>query len=82
MPLFADQYDNAQRVHEKEYGIRVEPYEFTESQLIETIDQLLFDEELHKKCQRAAQLIRASDSKVKLCERIEQVVEKFKLNQK
>ena len=79
MPLFADQYDNAQRVHEKQYGIRLEPYEFTQSQLVEAIDILLADEELQKKCVQAAERIRATNSKAKLCERIEQVVERFQL---
>ena len=81
MPLFADQYCNAARIHEKKYGVRVEPYEFTESELIGAIDGILNDTELQKKCKVAAERIQKSDSKQRVCERIELVVEKFQLEQ-
>ena len=34
MPLFYDQYDNAQRVQEKGFGIRIEPYDFKDQDLV------------------------------------------------
>ena len=33
LPLFWDQYDNAQRVHEQGFGIRLDPYRFTPEEL-------------------------------------------------
>ena len=46
LPLFWDQYDNAQRVHETGYGIRLRTYEFEEDELRAALDRLLADEGL------------------------------------
>ena len=78
MPLFADQFDNGQRVAEKGLGLRLEPYSFTEEELLEAMDRLLNDAELNQKLQAAAKRIEQSNSKDKACQRIERVVEQFK----
>ncbi|CAG2167875.1 unnamed protein product, partial [Oppiella nova] len=49
LPLFGDQYDNAQRVQEKGFGIRLNPYECSENELLDSIDRLLNDEILAQK---------------------------------
>src|SRR5699024_6803863 len=41
LPFFGDQYDNAQRIHEKGYGVRLDTYTFKDDELIEAIDRLL-----------------------------------------
>jgi MGT family glycosyltransferase len=41
LPLFWDQYDNAQRVAECGFGVRLATYEFEDAQLHEAIDRLL-----------------------------------------
>ena len=41
LPLFWDQYDNAQRVAETGYGIRLATYEFEDGELLGAIDRLL-----------------------------------------
>jgi MGT family glycosyltransferase len=41
LPLFWDQHDNAQRVAECGFGVRLASYEFEDSQLHEAIDRLL-----------------------------------------
>ena len=46
LPLFWDQYDNAQRVAETGYGIRLATYEFEDGELLGAIDRLLTDEAL------------------------------------
>jgi UDP:flavonoid glycosyltransferase YjiC (YdhE family) len=46
LPLFWDQYDNAQRVAETGYGIRLTTYEFEDDELLGAIDRLLADEPL------------------------------------
>ena len=46
LPLFWDQYDNAQRVRETGFGIRLPSYEFESADLIGALDRLLGDEEL------------------------------------
>ncbi len=47
LPLFWDQYDNAQRIAETGYGIRLATYEFEDGELLGAIDRLLSDEPLH-----------------------------------
>ena len=61
LPLFWDQYDNAQRVHETGYGIRLATYDFTDEQLTSAIDRLLDDQELHQRANTAATAIQARD---------------------
>ncbi len=43
LPLFWDQYDNAQRVDELEFGIRLRSYEFEDRELLTGIERLLGD---------------------------------------
>ena len=45
LPLFWDQYDNAQRVDELGFGVRLDPYRFTDSEMHEAIERLLADED-------------------------------------
>ena len=78
MPLFVDQYDNAQRVHEKGYGVRMEPYTFKEDELIETIERLLNDKKMAAKVKAAGERINKSDSKERVVHQIEDIVAKFK----
>lgn len=61
------------------YGIRIEPYEFTENELISAIKRLLDDAKVQTKCQLAGMRIQTSMSKEKLCQQIEQVVAKFRM---
>jgi MGT family glycosyltransferase len=46
LPLFWDQYDNAQRMHELGYGARLATYDFSDEELIGVVDGLLADETL------------------------------------
>jgi MGT family glycosyltransferase len=46
LPLFWDQYDNAQRIHETGLGTRLSTYEHEPDELRGAIDRLLGDEEL------------------------------------
>jgi UDP:flavonoid glycosyltransferase YjiC (YdhE family) len=41
LPLFWDQHDNAQRVAECGFGVRLPSYEFEDGQLHEAVDRLL-----------------------------------------
>ena len=41
LPLFWDQHDNAQRVHELGFGVRLDPYRVTAGELTAAIDGLL-----------------------------------------
>jgi UDP:flavonoid glycosyltransferase YjiC (YdhE family) len=44
LPLFWDQYDNAQRVQETGFGVRLDTYEHEPEQLLGALDDLLVDE--------------------------------------
>jgi MGT family glycosyltransferase len=46
LPLFWDQYDNAQRVAETGFGVRLDTYGFEDRELTDAIDRLLADGEL------------------------------------
>lgn len=61
LPLFWDQYDNAQRVHEQGYGRRLDTYTCTPEELLGTVAELLDDTDLQARCRTAGERIRAAD---------------------
>ena len=61
LPLFWDQYDNAQRVDEQGFGVRLDTYRFTDEELFAAIDRLLHDKALHDRLDEVGRTIRASD---------------------
>lgn len=77
LPLFGDQYDNAQRITEKGYGNRMNGYLFKEGELCQMIDKMLDDKEMQQRCLAAAKRLSATNSKEKACEKIEQIVEQL-----
>ena len=74
MPLFADQFDNAQRVQEKGLGVRIEPYQFEPRQLVEAVDQLLRDDTTQLKAKQVAERIAKANSKQRACLALEELV--------
>ena len=61
LPLFWDQYDNAQRVDETGYGVRLDTYGFSDAELHSAIDRLLGDDALRAKLEADGAAIRAAD---------------------
>ena len=49
LPLFWDQHDNAQRVQETGFGVRLDPYRFEDDQLLSSVKNLLGDDSLHRR---------------------------------
>lgn len=47
MPVFSDQFDNAQRIEERGLGKRVDPFHCTDSQLLEALEQVFAQQEAH-----------------------------------
>jgi MGT family glycosyltransferase len=72
LPLFWDQHDNAQRMHELGLGIRLDPYKFTASEMHGALDGLLSDTLLHRRLASAAATIQAHDGLRKAARLIEQ----------
>ncbi len=61
LPLFWDQYDNAQRVDELGFGVRLPTYAFEEDDLRSAVDRLVADEALRARMDAVGEAIRAED---------------------
>jgi MGT family glycosyltransferase len=72
-PIFWDQHDNAQRVHETGYGIRLPTYSFEPSQLRADVETLLTDAALRERCQAAGERLRQRPGTVVAAGLIERV---------
>jgi len=73
LPLFWDQYDNAQRVHELGYGVRLPTYAFEDDELRGAVDRLLADTDLRTRMASIGETIRAADGKTVAADLIEAV---------
>jgi MGT family glycosyltransferase len=71
LPLFWDQYDNAQRVDELGFGMRLNTYGFEERELHEAIDALLADAALRDRMAKEGEEIRRRDGKTRAADLIE-----------
>ncbi|RWS17291.1 glycosyl transferase-like protein [Dinothrombium tinctorium] len=73
MPLFADQFDNAQRAVEAKIGVKVNPFTVEENELLDAIEMILNDEDIVERVQNISKQIRESKSMDSLMNKIEQV---------
>jgi MGT family glycosyltransferase len=73
LPLFWDQHDNAQRVQETGFGVRLDPYRFRDAELLGWIDRLLADRGLASRLQTMARRLQATPGTVQAAEMIEAV---------
>jgi MGT family glycosyltransferase len=73
LPLFWDQYDNAQRMDELGFGIRLATYEFTPEELNGAVDRLLADTPLRSRLDEIGTRIRDRDGLTKGADIIERV---------
>jgi MGT family glycosyltransferase len=73
LPLFWDQYDNAQRVHETGHGVRLDPYAFEDAEMHGAIERLLADVGLHRRMAITGKAIRARDGTRRAADLIEGV---------
>ena len=71
LPLFWDQYDNAQRVDETGFGVRLPTYAFADDDLRRAIDRLLGDADLRGRMARIGAEIQARDGVAKAADAIE-----------
>ncbi|MFQ5873237.1 MAG: glycosyltransferase [Dehalococcoidia bacterium] len=75
LPLFWDQHDNAQRVHECGYGIRLSPYTFTDGELHDAIEELLTNRERGRAMAEISKELQARPGTLKAAEMIYQVAD-------
>jgi MGT family glycosyltransferase len=73
LPLFWDQYDNAQRIDETGFGARLATYEFDDEELAATVDRLLADGDLRGRMAAIATRLQASPGTVRAADLIERV---------
>ncbi|MCU1401177.1 MAG: macrolide glycosyltransferase [Acidimicrobiales bacterium] len=59
LPLFWDQFDNAQRVDETGYGVRLATYDFADHELTGAIDRLLGDAPMRASLDRMSAVVQA-----------------------
>jgi MGT family glycosyltransferase len=73
LPLFWDQVDNAQRVDETGFGVRLPAYDLEDAQLVEAVDRLLADTALHRRLVAASAAIKAARGTEKAADLVERV---------
>ncbi len=73
LPLFWDQVDNAQRVHETGFGRRLSTYGFRDEELTGAIDALLADEALRARMAGIAARMRAAGGTARAADLVERV---------
>ena len=73
LPLFWDQYDNAQRVHETGFGIRLDTYGHEPEELIGAIERLLADEPLRAHMETASARLQQRPGTVVAADEIERI---------
>ena len=60
LPIFWDQHDNAQRVDEAGYGVRLPTYTFDDDQLVGALSRVLSDRAMRAACETAGRRLRES----------------------
>ncbi|MEX1045836.1 MAG: nucleotide disphospho-sugar-binding domain-containing protein [Actinomycetota bacterium] len=73
LPLFWDQYDNAQRMQEIGFGVRLPTYEFEDDELLGAIDRLIADEPLHARIGATAARLQANPGTEQAADLIERL---------
>jgi MGT family glycosyltransferase len=73
LPIFWDQHDNAQRVHETGYGIRLPTYGLQRDELAGAVDRLLTDGALRARVRAAGERLRAQPGTELAADLIERV---------
>jgi MGT family glycosyltransferase len=73
LPIFWDQHDNAQRIDETGFGVRLPTYSFGDGDLPEAIDRLLADSGLRARLATGAERLQASPGTERAAKLIERV---------
>ena len=73
LPLFWDQYDNAQRVHETGFGARLQTYAFDDHELLDAVERLVGDTDLHARMHAISTRVQATPGPIHAADLIERL---------
>jgi MGT family glycosyltransferase len=73
LPLFWDQHDNAQRVHETGFGTRLRTYTFDDRELLDAVERLAGDRALHGRMRAVSARVQATPGHVRAADLIERL---------
>jgi len=73
LPIFWDQPDNAQRLHETSHGLALPTYSFEETDLAGAIDKLLADKSLGRRMKAASARLQSRPGTVRAADLIEEL---------
>jgi len=73
LPLFWDQHDNAQRMHEAGFGVRLSTYEHSPEELLGAIERLRGDAALKRRLEDCSRRLRSFGGAARAASLIEQV---------
>ena len=73
LPLFWDQVDNAQRVHETGFGQRLATYDFEDGELVGAVDALLADQALRSRLAAVSARMQATDGTTRAADLVERL---------
>ena len=74
LPLFWDQYDNAQRAPDAGIGARLDPYRFEDDEILVAIDRLLGDVDLRTRLENASRRIRSGSGTEQIADLVERAL--------
>jgi MGT family glycosyltransferase len=75
LPIFWDQHDNAQRVHETGYGVRLPTYTFDDGELVDALTRVLSDHTLRDACEAAGRRLRQTPGTALAADLIERLAD-------
>ncbi len=73
LPIFWDQHDNAQRIDETGFGVRLGTYSFSDEEVSEAIERLLGDAELGRRLGALSARLQANRGNVRAADLVERV---------
>jgi UDP:flavonoid glycosyltransferase YjiC (YdhE family) len=75
LPLFWDQYDNAQRVHETGFGVRLPTYSFEDHELLDAVERMLAATDLQARMGLIANRIQGAPGTARVADLVERLAE-------
>src|SRR3954471_437369 len=75
LPLFWDQHDNAQRIEETGFGVRLGTYDFSDDDMSAALDRLIGDEGLRARLGTISERLQANPGNVRAADMIERMAQ-------